>query len=90
MPDPARAAALITPQTRAIVLVSPNNPGGVAYPPALIRAFFELARARGLALIVDETYRDYLDSDGAPMIFSPIPTGTTRWFTSIPSPRPTG
>jgi hypothetical protein len=38
----------------------------VAYPPALIRAFFELARARGLALIVDETYRDYLDSDAAP------------------------
>jgi aspartate/methionine/tyrosine aminotransferase len=66
MPDPGRAASLITPQTRAIVLVSPNNPGGVAYPPALIRAFFELARARGLALIVDETYRDYLDSDGAP------------------------
>jgi aspartate/methionine/tyrosine aminotransferase len=66
MPDPARAAALITPQTRAIVLVSPNNPGGVAYPPALIRAFFELARARGLALIVDETYRDYLVSDAAP------------------------
>jgi aspartate/methionine/tyrosine aminotransferase len=66
MPNPARAAALITPRTRAIVLVSPNNPGGVAYPPALIRAFFDLARSRGLALIVDETYRDYLDSVAAP------------------------
>jgi aspartate/methionine/tyrosine aminotransferase len=66
MPDPERAASLITPETRAIVLVSPNNPGGVAYAPALIRAFFDLARARGLALIVDETYRDYLDTDAAP------------------------
>ena len=66
LPDPERAAALITPRTRAIVLVSPNNPAGVAYPPALIRAFFDLARTHGLALIVDETYRDYLDSEHAP------------------------
>jgi aspartate/methionine/tyrosine aminotransferase len=66
LPDPERAAALITDRTRAIVLVSPNNPTGVAYPPALIRAFFDLARDRGLALILDETYRDYLAGDGAP------------------------
>jgi aspartate/methionine/tyrosine aminotransferase len=66
MPDPERAAARITDRTRAIVLVTPNNPAGVAYPPALIRAFRDLARARGLALIVDETYRDFLDTDGAP------------------------
>jgi len=66
LPDPERADALITPRTRAIVLVSPNNPAGVSYPPALIRAFFELARTHGLALIVDETYRDYLDSADAP------------------------
>jgi aspartate/methionine/tyrosine aminotransferase len=66
LPDPERAAGLITDRTRAIVLVSPNNPAGVTYPPALIRAFFDLARARGLALILDETYRDYLAGDGAP------------------------
>ncbi|MFW5641313.1 MAG: aminotransferase [Roseicyclus sp.] len=66
LPDPGRAAALVTPATRAIVLVSPNNPAGVAYPPALLRAFFELARDRGLALVLDETYRDYLATEGAP------------------------
>ncbi|MCY1125234.1 aminotransferase [Frigidibacter sp. RF13] len=66
LPDPARAAALITDRTRAIVLVSPNNPGGVEYPSALLRAFFDLARARGLALIVDETYRDFDSRTGAP------------------------
>ena len=32
LPDPQAAAALITPRTRAIVLVSPNNPAGVEYP----------------------------------------------------------
>jgi aspartate/methionine/tyrosine aminotransferase len=59
LPDPDRAAALITSRTRAIVLVTPNNPGGVEYPADLLRAFFDLARSRGLALIIDETYRDF-------------------------------
>ncbi len=66
LPDPAAAARLITPRTRAIVLVTPNNPGGVEYPPALLRAFLDLARARGLALILDETYRDFHSGRGAP------------------------
>ncbi len=66
LPDPDRAAALITPRTRAIVLVTPNNPGGVEYPAALVRAFFELAQARGVRLILDETYRDFDSRTGPP------------------------
>ncbi|WP_435259380.1 aminotransferase [Thioclava sp. FR2] len=59
IPDPQAATALITTKTRAIVLVSPNNPGGVEYPAEVMAAFRDLARAHGLALIVDETYRDF-------------------------------
>ena len=59
IPDAGRAAALVGPRTRAIVLVSPNNPGGVEYPAGTLAAFRDLARARGLALVVDETYRDF-------------------------------
>ncbi|WP_270730004.1 aminotransferase [Shimia sp. Alg240-R146] len=59
LPDPEMAAALITERTRAIVLVTPNNPGGVEYPADLVQALFDLARARGIKLIVDETYRDF-------------------------------
>ena len=59
IPDAAKAEALITPKTRAIVLVTPNNPGGVEYPADVLDAFRDLARAHGLALIVDETYRDF-------------------------------
>lgn len=59
IPDPDAAAALIGPRCRAIVLVSPNNPGGAEYPAETLAAFRDLARARGLALIVDETYRDF-------------------------------
>jgi aspartate/methionine/tyrosine aminotransferase len=66
VPDPAEAAAAITPATRAILLVTPNNPTGAVYPPAAIRAFYDLAKSRGLALILDETYRDFLPEDGAP------------------------
>jgi len=66
LPDPDRAAALITPRTRAIALVSPNNPGGVEYPGDLVRAFYDLARENGLKLILDETYRDFDGRPGAP------------------------
>ncbi len=66
VPDPADAAARIGPKTRAIVLVSPNNPTGAVYPPEAIAAFHDLARARGLALVLDETYRDFMPADGAP------------------------
>lgn len=65
IPDPDRAAALITPRTRAIVLVTPNNPSGAEYPAGILRAFYDLAQARGIKLIVDETYRDFDSRDGA-------------------------
>ena len=66
LPDAADASALITPHTKAIVLVTPNNPAGVEYPAALIRAFYELAKSKGIALILDETYRDFHKLNGAP------------------------
>ncbi len=59
IPTVAGAEALITDKTRAIVLVTPNNPGGVEYPADLVAGFYRLAKAHGLALIVDETYRDF-------------------------------
>ncbi|CUH83451.1 aminotransferase [Thalassovita mediterranea] len=66
LPDVAEAAAKITERTRAIVLVSPNNPCGVEYPADLIAAFRDLARDHGLALIIDETYRDFHAQTDAP------------------------
>ena len=60
IPDAATAEALIDAGTRAIVLVTPNNPTGAIYPPATIAAFAELCAKRGLWLVLDETYRDFL------------------------------
>lgn len=66
IPDAEVAASLLTPRSRAIVLVTPNNPGGAEYPAETLRAFRDLARERGIALIVDETYRDFHKQEGAP------------------------
>jgi len=65
-PDPETARALITERTRAIVLVTPNNPGGVEYSPERLAAFLALAREAGIALVLDETYRDFHSADGPP------------------------
>lgn len=66
VPDARDAEALIGPRTRAIVLISPNNPTGAVYPAATIHAFFELARRRGIALLLDETYKDFLPEGTRP------------------------
>lgn len=66
IPQAMRAEGLVTDRTRAIVLVTPNNPTGRAYPGPVIRDFARLARERGLYLILDETYRDFRDETGPP------------------------
>ncbi|HEY0420748.1 MAG TPA: aminotransferase [Acetobacteraceae bacterium] len=70
VPDPERAEALLTPQLRAIVLVTPNNPTGAIYPAEIIARFAELCRARGLWLVLDETYRDFLPDARPHALFS--------------------
>ncbi|MEL6266240.1 MAG: aminotransferase [Pseudomonadota bacterium] len=66
LPDLEACRAALTPETRAILLTSPNNPAGTEYPPALIRAFYGLARETGRVLILDETYRDFRAADAPP------------------------
>ena len=63
LPEVDIAEMLITPQTRGIVLVTPNNPSGTVYPSGLIEDFYRLTQAKGLYLILDETYRDFLNPE---------------------------
>ncbi len=64
-PDLDAARQLISPRTRAISIVTPNNPTGAIYSPQCIEGFYELAREAGVALIIDETYRDFTDANTA-------------------------
>jgi aspartate/methionine/tyrosine aminotransferase len=59
MPAPEAAEALLTPRTRAIVLVSPGNPAGLTVPPERIAAIAEVAARHDVAFILDETYRSF-------------------------------
>jgi len=48
--------AKITPNTRAIVVINPNNPTGAVYPPALLQQIVDLARQHQLIIYADEIY----------------------------------
>lgn len=44
-----------------IVLVTPSNPTGAIYTPKELREWYDLAKEFGVALVLDETYRDFVD-----------------------------
>ena len=56
LPDLDDIRARITPRTRGIVVINPNNPTGVLYPKALLQGMVEIAREHDLVLLVDEVY----------------------------------
>jgi alanine-synthesizing transaminase len=64
--DPEGFRRAITPQTRAIVIVHPNNPTGHFTKPWEAKELAELCREHDLALIVDEVFLDYGLSEQAP------------------------
>jgi len=58
-----RIAAAITPRTKAVVTVSPNNPTGAVYPEKALREVNELCRARGIYHVHDEAYEYFTYGD---------------------------
>lgn len=64
MPDLDDIRARITPRTKAIVVINPNNPTGVLYSDALLKGIVEIAREHSLVILADEVY-DKVLYDGA-------------------------
>jgi alanine-synthesizing transaminase len=58
LPDLDHLRRLITPQTRALVVIDPNNPTGAIYPDDVRRAMIEVADEHGLVILADEVYGD--------------------------------
>ena len=63
-PDPEQVETLITPRTRALVLINPNNPAGAVYSRETLQHLVEIAERHRLLLMVDEIY-DEIVYDGA-------------------------
>ena len=56
LPDIADIRAKVTANTRAIVVINPNNPTGALYPDAVLREIVEVAREHELVILADEIY----------------------------------
>ena len=63
MPDTADMESRITPRTKAIVIINPNNPTGALYPKEVLEQIVEVARRHGLMILADEVH-DRMVMDG--------------------------
>jgi alanine-synthesizing transaminase len=83
MPDLDHLRSIVTPATRAIVVIDPNNPTGASYSTATRRGLLDLADRHGVAVVADEVYGDLhydgrvapigsLDPDAAIITFSSL------------------
>ena len=83
LPDLDHMADAVTPRTRALVLIDPNNPTGAVYPEAVRRQLVAFAEARGLVLLADEVYGD-LGFDGAvPALAAMAPDAAIISYSSL-------
>jgi alanine-synthesizing transaminase len=83
LPDLDHLRSLITPSTRAIVAIDPNNPTGAVYPPAVRRALVEIADAHNVPLLADEVYADVAFDGPLPAIAAGYPDAPVITFSSL-------
>ncbi len=60
LPPAAALEARITPKTKAVLLCSPNNPTGTVYTPEELERVVAVVRKRGLFLVGDEVYKEFV------------------------------
>jgi len=82
-PDLDELAASVTPATRAIVVVDPNNPTGASYSTAARRAIVEIAEQHGIVILADEVYGDLGYSGPVASIGSLEPDAAIVSFSSL-------
>jgi alanine-synthesizing transaminase len=72
LPDLDDLAAKISPRSKAIVVINPNNPTGAVYPQGVLEGVAELARRHRLVVMADEIYDKILYDDATHIPFSAI------------------
>ncbi|MCX7556946.1 aminotransferase class I/II-fold pyridoxal phosphate-dependent enzyme [Xanthomonadaceae bacterium JHOS43] len=71
-PDPEQIESLITPRTRALVLINPNNPSGAVYSRETLQALVEVAERHRLLLMVDEIYDEIVYDEAKFVPLAPL------------------
>jgi alanine-synthesizing transaminase len=71
-PDLEDLRSKVTPRTKAIVVINPNNPTGAVYSAAVLEGIAELARTHGLVVMADEIYDKILYEDAVHVPFASI------------------
>jgi alanine-synthesizing transaminase len=82
-PDLDDVKRLISPATRALVVIDPNNPTGAVYPEATRRALIDLADRANIVLLADEVYGDLAFDGPAPLYGSLAPDAPIISFSSL-------
>lgn len=83
VPDLEQLERAITPATRALVVIDPNNPTGANYPTAVRRALIDVAERHGLPLLADEVYGDLGYAGSVAPIGSLAPAAAIISFSSL-------
>jgi alanine-synthesizing transaminase len=83
IPDLEHLESLVTPGTRALVLIDPNNPTGAVYPAHVRRALLDIADRHGLVILADEVYGDLAYDGAVPPLGSLAPDGPIVAFSSL-------
>jgi alanine-synthesizing transaminase len=83
LPDVEHVASLITPATRALVVIDPNNPTGATYSREVRRTLVELADRHNVVLLADEVYADLAFDGPVPAIASGYPDAPVISFSSL-------
>ena len=68
LPDLDHLRSLITPQTRVLVVIDPNNPTGAVYPASVRRALIDVAEQHDLTILADEVYGDLGFEGSVPLL----------------------
>lgn len=82
-PDVDHIRSLITPATRALVVIDPNNPTGATYPPDTRRALLQIADHHNIPLLADEVYADLAFDGPVRAIAAEYPDAPVITFSSL-------
>lgn len=83
MPDLDHLRAAITPRTRALVVIDPNNPTGAIYPDEMRRSLIGIAEEHGLVILADEVYGDLAYDGPVPPMATLAPDAPIISYSSL-------